>query len=112
MKSKSRSMLAVLLLAALAAAGCNKADKPAASADEAKKTDAAAAKGDQTLVQLDEARQQLTPRSPAADDMNLDGLLAEAVANDVAVVGLHGHSRYRCIVQYNHYKKTRLMCLE
>jgi FKBP-type peptidyl-prolyl cis-trans isomerase len=46
MKSKSRSMLAVLLLAALAAAGCNKADKPAAE-QAAKKTDAAAAKGDQ-----------------------------------------------------------------
>lgn len=44
MKSKSRSMIAVLLLAALAAAGCNKADKPAA--DQAKKTDAAPS-GDQ-----------------------------------------------------------------
>jgi FKBP-type peptidyl-prolyl cis-trans isomerase FkpA/FKBP-type peptidyl-prolyl cis-trans isomerase FklB len=44
MKSNSRSMLAVLLLAALAAAGCNKADKPAA--DQAKKADAAAS-GDQ-----------------------------------------------------------------
>lgn len=46
MKSKSRSTLAVLLLAALAAAGCNKADKPAAD-QAAKKTEAAAAKGDQ-----------------------------------------------------------------
>lgn len=41
---KPRSMTAVLLLAALAAAGCNKADKPAA--DAATKTDATA-KGDQ-----------------------------------------------------------------
>ncbi|HET7125669.1 MAG TPA: FKBP-type peptidyl-prolyl cis-trans isomerase [Lysobacter sp.] len=45
MKSKSRSMLAVLLLAALAAAGCNKADKPAA--DQAAKESDAAAKGEQ-----------------------------------------------------------------
>jgi len=41
MKSKSRSMLAVLLLAALAAAGCNKADKPATD-QTAKESDAAA----------------------------------------------------------------------
>ena len=45
MKSKSRSILAVALLAALAAAGCNKTEKPAA--DAAKKTDATAAKGEQ-----------------------------------------------------------------
>ena len=45
MKSKSRSILAVALLAALAAAGCNKADKPAA--DAAKPADATAAKGEQ-----------------------------------------------------------------
>lgn len=48
MKSKSRSMLAVMLLAALAAAGCDKADKPAADA-QAKKAETAdaTAKGEQ-----------------------------------------------------------------
>ena len=41
MKSKSRSMLALLLLAALAAAGCDKADKPATNA-QGQKADATA----------------------------------------------------------------------
>jgi FKBP-type peptidyl-prolyl cis-trans isomerase FkpA/FKBP-type peptidyl-prolyl cis-trans isomerase FklB len=45
MTSTPRFLTAALLLGVLAVAGCNKADKPAT--DQAKKTDATAAKGDQ-----------------------------------------------------------------
>jgi FKBP-type peptidyl-prolyl cis-trans isomerase len=70
-------MLAVLLLAALAAAGCNKADKPAA--DAANKTDAAA-KGDQ-IAGLPTEKDQVSymigmqmakSLEPVKDDVDVD----------------------------------------
>ena len=90
MKSKSRSMLAVLLLAALAAAGCNKADKPAAD-QAAKKTDATAAKGDQIAglpTEKDQASymigmamaKQLTP---VKDDIDVD-TIAKAIKTSLS----------------------------
>ncbi|GAA5009307.1 FKBP-type peptidyl-prolyl cis-trans isomerase [Pseudoluteimonas lycopersici] len=88
MKSKSRSMLAVLLLAALAAAGCNKADKPAA--DAAKKTDATAAKGDQ-IAGLPTEKDQVSymigmqmgkSLEPVKDDVDVD-VIAKAIKDSV-----------------------------
>ncbi|MFT3896281.1 MAG: FKBP-type peptidyl-prolyl cis-trans isomerase [Thermomonas sp.] len=85
MKSKSRSMLAVLLLAALAAAGCNKADKPAAD-QAAKKIDATAAKGDQ-IAGLPTEKDQVSymigmqmakSLQPAKDDVDVD-VIAKAI---------------------------------
>ena len=79
MKSKSRSILAVPLLAVLAAAGCNKADKPAADA-QPNKTDAAAAKGDQ-IAGLPTEKDQVSymigmqmakPLVLAKDDVDVD----------------------------------------
>ena len=85
MKSKSRSMLAVLLLAALAAAGCNKADKPAAD-QAAKKTTDAAASGDQ-IAGLPTEKDQVSymigmqmakSLQPAKDDVDVD-VIAKAI---------------------------------
>ena len=85
MKSKSRSMLAVLLLVALAATGCNKADKPAAD-QAAKKTDATAAKGDE-IAGLPTEKDQVSymigmqmakPLELAKDDIDVD-VIAKAI---------------------------------
>ena len=85
MKSKSRSILAVPLLAVLAAAGCNKADKPAADA-QPNKTDAAAAKGDQ-IAGLPTEKDQVSymigmqmakPLVLAKDDVDVD-VIAKAI---------------------------------
>ena len=90
MKSKSRSMLAVLLLAALAAAGCNKADKPAAD-EAANKTDAAAAKGDEIAglpTEKDQASymigmQMAKSLEPAKDDIDVD-VIAKAIKTSLS----------------------------
>jgi FKBP-type peptidyl-prolyl cis-trans isomerase FkpA/FKBP-type peptidyl-prolyl cis-trans isomerase FklB len=88
MKSKSRSMLAVLLLAALAAAGCNKADKPAA--DQAKKADAAAS-GDQ-IAGLPTEKEQVSYMigmamakqwQPIKDEIDVD-MVAKAIRSSFA----------------------------
>jgi len=89
MKSKSRSMLAVLLLVALAAAGCNKADKPAAD-EAAKKTDAAAS-GDQIAglpTEKDQASymigmQMAKSLEPAKDDIDVD-VIAKAIKTSLS----------------------------
>ena len=87
MKSKSRSMLAVLLLVALAA-GCNKADKPAA--DAAKKTDATA-KGEQ-IAGLPTEKDQVSymigmqmakSLEPVKDDVDVD-TIAKAIKTSLS----------------------------
>jgi FKBP-type peptidyl-prolyl cis-trans isomerase FkpA/FKBP-type peptidyl-prolyl cis-trans isomerase FklB len=88
MKSNSRSMLAVLLLAALAAAGCNKADKPAA--DQAKKADAAAS-GDQ-IAGLPTEKEQVSymigmamakQLGPVKDEVDVD-TISEAIKTSLS----------------------------
>ena len=90
MKFKPRSMLAVLLLAALAAAGCNKGDKPAAD-QAAKKTEATAAKGDQ-IAGLPTEKDQVSymigmqmgkSLQPVKDDVDVD-VVAKAIKASVA----------------------------
>jgi len=89
MKSKSRSILAVTLLAALAAAGCNKAEKPAS--DAAKKTDATAAKGDQ-IVGLPTEKDQVSymigmamakQLTPMKDEVDVD-TIAKAIKTSLS----------------------------
>ena len=90
MKFKPRSMLAVLLLAALAAAGCNKGDKPAAD-QAAKKTEATAAKGDQ-IAGLPTEKDQVSymigmqmgkSLQPVKDDVDVD-VVSKAVKTGLA----------------------------
>jgi FKBP-type peptidyl-prolyl cis-trans isomerase FkpA len=88
MMRKSRSMTAVLLFAALAAGGCNKADKPAAEA--ANKTDAAA-KGDQ-IAGLPTEKDQVSymigmatakQLTPMKDEVDVD-TIAEAMKTSLS----------------------------
>jgi FKBP-type peptidyl-prolyl cis-trans isomerase FkpA/FKBP-type peptidyl-prolyl cis-trans isomerase FklB len=89
MKSMSRSLMAASLLAVLAVAGCDKADKPAADA-AAKKTDATAAKGDQ-IPGLPTEKDQVSymigmqmgkSLEPVKDDVDVD-VIAKAVKDSV-----------------------------
>lgn len=89
MKSMSRSLIAVSLLAVLAAAGCNKSDKPAADA-QTKKADATAS-GDK-IAGLPTEKDQVSymigmqmakSLEPAKDDVDVD-VIAKAIKSSLA----------------------------